>query len=127
MDLNRFKSINDNYGHNEGDRALVATAEVIKEACSHIRRKCIMSRFGGDEFVIGVVFTPEEAHFLSEKLKLLIEQKNIEMNAPYKISISVGFTYYKKEYKDFRTFFLHADELMYEMKEIAHCSEASEK
>ena len=120
MDLNKFKSINDTYGHTEGDKALIAAAEVLKEACSHIRRRCIMSRFGGDEFVIGVVFTPEEAHLLHEKIQLLIKKKNEELNAPYKISISIGFTYYKKEYKDFRTFLSNADELMYEMKEIAH-------
>ncbi|WP_407425064.1 diguanylate cyclase [Treponema sp.] len=120
MDLNKFKSINDTYGHTEGDKALIATAEVLKEACSHIRRKCIMSRFGGDEFVIGVVFTPEEAQLLNEKIHDLINRKNEELNAPYKISISVGFTYYKKNYNDFRTFLNNADKLMYEMKEIAH-------
>ena len=120
MDLNKFKSINDTYGHAEGDKALVATAEVLKEACSHIHRKCIMSRFGGDEFVIGVVFTPEEAHLLNEKIHDLIQKKNEELNAPYKISISVGYTYYKKDFKDFRTFLIHTDKLMYEMKEIAH-------
>lgn len=120
MDLNKFKSINDTYGHAEGDRALVATAEVLKEACSHIRRKCIMSRFGGDEFVIGVVFTPEEAHLLQEKIQNLIAKKNEELNAPYKISISIGFTYYKKEFKNYTTFLAQADKLMYEMKEIAH-------
>ena len=49
-----------------------------------------------------------------------IKKKNEELHAPYKISISIGFTYYKKEYKDFRTFLSNADELMYEMKEIAH-------
>ena len=120
MDLNKFKAINDTYGHTEGDKALIATAEVLKEACSHIRRRCILSRFGGDEFVIGVVFTPEEAHLLHEKIQHLIKEKNDELNAPYKISISIGFTYYKKEYKDFRTFLSNADKLMYEMKEIAH-------
>ena len=120
MDLNKFKAINDNYGHTEGDKALVSVAEVLKEACSHIRRSCIMSRFGGDEFVIGVVFTPEEAHLLYEKIHFFIKKKNEELNAPYKISISIGFTYYKKEYKDFRTFLSNADALMYEMKEIAH-------
>lgn len=120
MDLNRFKSINDTYGHNEGDKALIATADVLKKACSHIYRKCIMSRFGGDEFVIGVVFTPEEAHLLNEKIHDLIRQKNEEMNTPYKLSISIGYTYYKKDFKDFRTFLTHADKLMYEMKEIAH-------
>lgn len=120
MDLNKFKSINDTYGHAEGDKALVATADVLKEACSHIRRKCIMSRFGGDEFVIGVVFTPEEAHLLNDKIHDLIQKKNEELKTPYKISISVGYTYYKKEFKDFRTFLTHADYLMYEMKEIAH-------
>lgn len=126
MDLNKFKSINDTYGHTEGDKALIATAEVLKDACSHIRRKCIMSRFGGDEFVIGVVFTPEEAQLLNEKIQNLIIKKNEELHAPYKISISVGFTYYKKDYKDFRTFLNHADKLMYEMKEIAHRQEADE-
>lgn len=120
MDLNKFKLINDTYGHAEGDKALIATAEVLKEACSHIYRKCIMSRFGGDEFVIGVVFTPEEATLLNEKLNELIQKKNEELKAPYKISISIGYTYYKKEFKDFRTFLTHADKLMYEMKEIAH-------
>lgn len=120
MDLNKFKSINDTYGHAEGDKALVATADVLKEACSHIKRKCIMSRFGGDEFVIGVVFTPEEAALLNEKIHDLIQIKNKTLNAPYKISISVGYTYYKKEFKNFRTFLTHADKLMYEMKEIAH-------
>lgn len=120
MDLNKFKSINDTYGHNEGDKALIATAEVLKEACSHIYRKCIMSRFGGDEFVIGAVFTPEEADLLNEKIHNLIEKKNKELNAPYKISISIGYTYYKKEFKNFRNFLTHADKLMYEMKEIAH-------
>ena len=125
MDLNKFKSINDTYGHTEGDRALIATAEVLKEACSHIRRRCIMSRFGGDEFVIGVVFTPEEAQLLNEKIQHLIEEKNRQMNKPYKISISIGYTYYKKEFKDFTTFLASADKLMYNMKEIAHAREES--
>lgn len=127
MDLNKFKSINDTYGHNEGDKALIATADVLKQACSHIYRKCIMSRFGGDEFVIGVVFTPEEANLLNEKIHDLIQKKNEELNAPYKISISIGYTYYKKEFKDFRTFLTHADKLMYEMKEIAHREAELEK
>lgn len=127
MDLNKFKTINDTYGHAEGDKALVATADVLKEACSHIYRRCIISRFGGDEFVIGVVFTPEEAHLLNEKIHDLIQKKNETLNSPYKISISVGYTYYKKDFKDFRTFLTHADKLMYEMKEIAHREAALEE
>ena len=127
MDLNKFKSINDNYGHAEGDKALIATSEILKEACSHIRRRCILSRFGGDEFVIGVVFTPEEAQLLNEKIHELVIIKNAELNAPYKISISVGYTYYKKEFKNLRTFLSEADKLMYEMKEAAHKRDAEEK
>ncbi len=126
MDLNKFKSINDTYGHIEGDKALIATADVLKKACSHIRRRCIMSRFGGDEFVIGVVFTPEEAHLLRDKILNLIEEKNRELNAPYKISISIGFTYYKKEFKNFTTFLAHADTLMYEVKKKAHQEDSGE-
>lgn len=127
MDLNKFKSINDTHGHTEGDKALIVAADVLKEACSHIRRRCIISRFGGDEFVIGVVFTPEEARLLNEKIIELLAKKNEEMNAPYKISISIGYTYYKREFKDFRTFLTNADKLMYEMKEIAHREAALEE
>ena len=126
MDLNKFKAINDNYGHAEGDKALIATSEILKEACSHIRRRCILSRFGGDEFVIGVVFTPEEAQLLNEKIHELVIIKNAELNAPYKISISVGYTYYKKEFQNLRTFLSEADKLMYKMKEEAHKRDAEE-
>ncbi len=120
MDLNKFKAINDNYGHNEGDRALIAVAQVLREACAQVKRHCVISRFGGDEFVIGVMFTPDEANLLNERIYELIEQKNKELSAPYKLSISIGFTYYKRDFKDFRTFLSHADKLMYEVKEIAH-------
>lgn len=120
MDLNKFKGINDTYGHTEGDRALVATADVLKDACAHIRTRCILSRFGGDEFVIGAVFSEEEAAYLTDTISKLMEEKNKELHVPYTISLSIGYARYKKEYKTLRGFLAVADKIMYEKKQEAH-------
>lgn len=117
MDLNKFKSINDLYGHAEGDRALVATADALKKACSYVKSRCIITRFGGDEFVIGAVMSGEEASVLNRKIPEMIEEQNRIMNKPYQISISIGFCYYKREYKTFKGFLNVADKLMYTKKE----------
>ena len=117
IDLDHFKEVNDTLGHQTGDALLHDFAEVLRRL---FRPTDPIGRFGGDEFVIGVMFTPDEAQILSDKIYDLIEKKNAELNAPYKISISVGYTYYKKSFADFRTFLSNADKLMYEMKAIVH-------
>ena len=49
VDLDRFKHINDTWGHEEGDRALIAIADLMKSA---FRESDILARQGGDEFII---------------------------------------------------------------------------
>ena len=53
IDVNHFKQINDTYGHLEGDKALVITAEALTKVSTMQKRKMIVGRFGGDEFLIG--------------------------------------------------------------------------
>ena len=59
----------------------------------------------------------EEASVLNRKIPEMIEEQNRIMNKPYQISISIGFCYYKREYKTFKGFLNVADKLMYTKKE----------
>ncbi len=87
-DLDGLKGINDSFGHKEGDRALVKTAELLKET---FRSSDVLGRLGGDEFTILAAVDPEGG---VEKLISRLEQKFESFNAlkvlPYRLSISIG-------------------------------------
>ncbi|MBU2864411.1 diguanylate cyclase [Reinekea forsetii] len=70
LDLDHFKSINDNFGHPEGDRVLKAVADAITLA---IRNTDLVGRWGGEEFLVILPLTPiENAVHVAEKLRMAI-------------------------------------------------------
>lgn len=72
MDLDRFKSVNDNYGHQVGDKVLVETAELLK---AHVRISDTVGRWGGEEFLILCPETKlDDALGVAEKLRMAIEK-----------------------------------------------------
>jgi diguanylate cyclase (GGDEF)-like protein/PAS domain S-box-containing protein len=87
-DLDGLKIINDSFGHKEGDRALIKTAELLKET---FRSSDVLGRLGGDEFTALAAVEPDGG---VEKLISRLEQKFANYNAlklvPYKLSISIG-------------------------------------
>jgi diguanylate cyclase (GGDEF)-like protein/PAS domain S-box-containing protein len=87
-DLDGLKVINDSFGHKEGDRALVKTAELLKET---FRSSDVLARLGGDEFT---ALAAVERHGGVEKLLSRLQQSFEDYNAqrivPYKLSISIG-------------------------------------
>ena len=87
-DLDGLKKINDSFGHQEGDRALIKTAELLKET---FRSADVLGRLGGDEFT---ALAAVESEGGVEKLVARLEQKFEKYNAmkivPYKLSISIG-------------------------------------
>jgi diguanylate cyclase (GGDEF)-like protein/PAS domain S-box-containing protein len=87
-DLDGLKVINDSFGHKEGDRALVKTAELMKET---FRPSDVLARLGGDEFTALAVVDREGG---AEKLVSRLQQRFDDYNAlrlvPYKLSISIG-------------------------------------
>jgi diguanylate cyclase (GGDEF)-like protein len=75
MDLDRFKSINDNYGHLAGDKVLRHVAEWSRK---QLRKFDIMGRYGGEEFVI---FLPETtlngAYIVAERIRQTLENNPV--------------------------------------------------
>ncbi len=90
MDLDHFKSVNDRYGHEMGDRVLVAVSAVLKTA---LRPGDVVGRYGGEEFV-GIVAGagPESARLVAERLRRAIETMLPPKGGPPKLTISIGCT-----------------------------------
>ncbi|MBE6909108.1 MAG: GGDEF domain-containing protein [Ruminococcaceae bacterium] len=93
IDANKFKSINDTYGHIEGDAALMRIAEAMRRACRDVTRRANIARYGGDEFVIFVASDePEQVETLRRRINEILAELNREANAPYPLSVSIGVT-----------------------------------
>ena len=85
-DLNGLKYINDNFGHNEGDYAISATAKILSDA---VGDKGICARFGGDEYMIAML--DDETHDSFEaRVYTAVDKLNLKNNKPYDICVSLG-------------------------------------
>ncbi|MGL4346074.1 MAG: GGDEF domain-containing protein [Cellulosilyticaceae bacterium] len=116
IDLDEFKSINDIYGHLEGDHALITLVHLIKITFHHLGS---VFRIGGDEFVIIVATT--DLMLLEQKLKELTHKLNTynsTSNKHYKIKFSYGYDAYDSRFTCFDDYMTHLDMLMYDQKNI---------
>jgi len=112
MDVDKFKSINDNYGHTEGDNALISVADKLKEVAREFGG--IIARYGGDEFSFASEFNDEET---AKLVKQRINEKMEEASKKhvFDIALSVGYAKYKKGQKIVELIGA-ADEMLYEEK-----------
>ncbi len=93
FDLNKFKAINDQYGHHEGDFVLVKFAQLMIET---FRNSDVIGRLGGDEFVAMMTSSDEEnTNTILARFEVAIEEANATMNKPYKIEYSVGLVHFQ--------------------------------
>ena len=118
IDLDNFKALNDQKGHEPGDRFLILFSNIFK---SNIRMEDLMARFGGDEFVILLEQDKEKTQAILERTQKQIERLVTldfsELKKP--LSFSYGFFELNEvQKKDFEVFLDFADKKMYEMKEI---------
>ncbi|MCS4306450.1 diguanylate cyclase (GGDEF)-like protein/PAS domain S-box-containing protein [Rheinheimera pacifica] len=112
LDLDKFKQINDNYGHHIGDELLQHTAQRI--LCC-LRSSDTVARFGGDEFVILLQQIDNEdlALLLAEKIRQALNLPfNVSGNA-LQVLPSVGVALYPQHSKEVQTLILSADNAMY--------------
>jgi diguanylate cyclase (GGDEF)-like protein len=112
IDLDNFKEINDHLGHSVGDKLLVTVTATI---ASNIRSTDILSRFGGDEFVILLPETPMEAAgaFLS---KLQNQLNGAMTSRHWPVGFSIGAVTYSAAPPAVEEVIRKADMLMYEVK-----------
>ena len=88
LDLNDFKSINDTYSHEEGDRALITFAKALMEA---IGSEGLVIRFAGDEFIILIpVFKPVTIDDYKDRIHRKLDEYNETSGKPYKLSAAIG-------------------------------------
>jgi diguanylate cyclase (GGDEF)-like protein len=116
-DLDDLKWINDTMGHAEGDKALIEAATLFQET---FRTSDIVARLGGDEFAaLALDITEKDSETFTTRLQSLIDTQNKQENRRYRLSISVGCSYYDPENPcSLDELMASADKLMYEQKNI---------
>jgi diguanylate cyclase (GGDEF)-like protein len=118
-DLDGLKKINDGFGHHEGDRAIVDAGQLLRQS---FRESDIISRIGGDEFVILITEKPEiNAEVLFGRLRKNLESHNRRVPRPYPFSISMGVAAFDPQNPvDLNTLLIAADKSMYINKKRKH-------
>jgi diguanylate cyclase (GGDEF)-like protein/PAS domain S-box-containing protein len=114
-DLDKMKWINDNLGHEKGDKALMDVASLLKGV---FRKSDVIARIGGDEFaVLGIGASMKDGKALGSRLQHKIYIHNAAEKRDYKISLSVGMAYSEPENPcSLDELMSQADTRMYEQK-----------
>ncbi|GIU16544.1 diguanylate cyclase [Shewanella sp. MBTL60-112-B2] len=116
LDLDRFKHVNDSYGHSMGDALLVEASNRLQ---SLISDENVLCRFGGDEFVILLRDTPtiDTVNYLCEQLLASIERPFMLYGREFYISTSIGVSMWPEDAKQPEVLIKNADLAMYHAKE----------
>lgn len=115
IDIDRFKEINDKFGHKAGDRALVNFSGALKRS---VRNDDFIARYGGDEFVVVLDCNSKETvDRVITRIRSELERFNMETREQYRLDFSYGFSIYDENQNlDSDHFVDHVDKLMYEYK-----------
>ena len=108
VDIDDFKHINDRYGHNCGDYVLVEVARIMREIC----RDCVISRWGGEEFLIVTQGTAMDDSILDE-LRRTVDHKPLSFQGTeLAVTITVGVSHFQAE-RSLDSWIQDADAKMY--------------
>lgn len=119
IDIDNFKSINDNFGHNNGDHVLIATANLLKAIASPSYYVC---RYGGDEFAIIIpnIDINSLETFSTQFKQLLSENHSKYIKSPFNKSatLSMGLSIYPHMANDLSSLIKQADVALYHAKNL---------
>lgn len=121
VDLDGMKQINDTFGHQEGNRALVEAAGVLKDSC---RQSDILARLGGDEFAMLIADVAEDCtDVVHRRIQQKLHSCNRTPGRRYSLSLSVGIVAANTTEPGYLEKLLQqADALMYEQKQTKHAT-----
>lgn len=127
LDLNGFKQINDNHGHDAGDEVLKAVAARLQAG---LRGSDTVARLGGDEFV--VLLTPQQAPadaepVLSRLLDALMQPITLSSGVPVAVGSSLGLAHFPDDGRTPDALMRHADEAMFANKRAGRVSTSSSR
>lgn len=113
IDIDDFKKINDNFGHQYGDNVLISISEIIK---SNFRGRDVCCRFGGDEFIIYMCMNNDQNIIqmkIHELYKLLKSNTTL---CNLRVTVSVGIARYPEDGETFQELLQKADQALYAVK-----------
>jgi len=115
LDLDGFKEVNDKFGHDMGDRVLVKAAERLRRS---VRRSDILSRMGGDEFLVlvPILKTAENAVGMGRKIVNSFKEPLEVDGISHRITVSVGAAVFPQDGVDAIELIKKADRAMYKVK-----------
>lgn len=117
IDVDRFKSINDRWGHDGGDRVLVAVADTLRR---NIRDKDILARVGGEEFMVLLHHAEEPAaKEAAERLRQAVERETIALSPgqDWHCTVSIGYCVTTRGEASWREVVVAADRALYAAKQ----------
>lgn len=115
IDIDKFKEVNDTYGHNVGDKMLI---NVSKRLLNSIRENDVIARIGGDEFVLIAKNIKNEGNVkqLADNLKKKIKEPMEVENQIFHVGLSIGVAIYPQHGRTSGDLLKNADIAMYEVK-----------
>jgi diguanylate cyclase (GGDEF)-like protein len=115
VDVDHFKKVNDQYGHDAGDFILQRVANLIRR---NTRKVNIVGRYGGDEFgIIAPISDVEGVRRLGERLRALVERTRFRYkNEVLKVTLSIGVAGWDKSMQSGRDLIVKADKALYQSK-----------
>lgn len=115
IDLNKFKVINDTYGHAAGDEVLQSVSLILSHSIS---MSDIAARYGGDEFVLLLELTDKHTvKKIISRIEKNLDAWNVKSEKPFAVSLSAGFAVYNPDvHNGFDGLFKEADSMMFKEK-----------
>ncbi len=119
LDMDHFKAVNDEYGHDIGDKVLQEFARVVLE---NVRDSDMVIRYGGEEFIVLLVGVKDEADTLTvaNKIREKVAENEVDVYAgsTMRKTISIGVSMFPEDSTNFTTIMKYADLALYEAKDL---------
>ena len=117
LDMDHFKAVNDEYGHDIGDKVLKELSRILNET---VRESDIIIRYGGEEFIVLLVNVKTESDALevANKIRTRVSENEIDVYAGSKLrkTISIGLSMFPQDSSSLESVIKHADIALYEAK-----------